>query len=80
MGGLFSKPSVPQIPKEATDAQDDAAEQAEADRKRKSKQLAAQKNASVYGGKRQLLYSDREDPQLGIPSGSGASSLGSSTV
>jgi hypothetical protein len=78
MGGLFSSPKVQEPPKAATDAQDAANAQAEADRKRKARQLAAQKRAATYGGQKSLLYAGREDPQLGVPTGSGA--LGSSVV
>lgn len=79
MGGLFSKPKVQQPSDAAQRAQADQAAQAEADRKRKAQQLAAQKRAATYGGTRSMLYAGREDPQLGVPTGSGAS-LGSSTV
>lgn len=80
MGGLFSAPKVQEPSDDARKAQADQAAQAEADRKRKAQQLAAQKRAATYGGTRSMLYAGREDPQLGVPTGSGASSLGSSVV
>ena len=82
MGGLFSKPAVQKPDDSAVKAQADAQAQADADRARKSKQLAAQKRASTYGGNRSLLYAGRDDAQMGVQTGSGAmtSSLGSSTV
>ena len=78
MGGLFSAPKAQEPPKVATDAQDAQAAQVESDRKRKAQQLAAQKRAATYGGQKSLLYAGREDPQLGLATGSGA--LGSSSV
>ena len=70
MGGVFSKPKIPEPPKQVeTDisAREKAADKAEADKKQ---QLARRIRARRTGGRRQLLSSARADSELGVPFGS----------